>query len=243
LISKNQLKHIRTLHQKKFRNQHGQFIIEGVRSLSSAIDAKGEIEQIVLTKSFLQKYSDIMDKFKTFPQTFISENELKQLSPSASPSGVLAVCKKINYGSINSEKHIIYLDHISDPGNMGTILRTAVWFGVDQVILSSGCIDLFNPKVVRSAMGAHFHLSWAGELSIDALEGYSRLGANQRGEPIQDLNPIPKKWALIMGSEAHGLSSEAKNAIDQMIAIPSVGSGESLNVGVAMGILLHNLTQ
>ena len=88
MISKNQLKHIRTLHQKKFRNQHGQFIIEGVRSLSSAIDAKGEIEQIVLTKSFLQKYSDIMDKLKTFPQAFISENELKQLSPSASPSGV-----------------------------------------------------------------------------------------------------------------------------------------------------------
>ena len=119
---------------------------------------------------------------------------------------------------------------------MGTILRTAVWFGVDQVILSAGCIDLFNPKVVRSAMGAHFNLSWAGELSIDALEGYSRLGANQRGEPIQDLNPIPKKWALIMGSEA-------ENAIDRMVAIPSVGYGESLNVGVAMGILLHNLTQ
>jgi len=243
LISKNQLKHIRSLHQKKFRDQHQQFILEGIRSLSSAMDANGEIEQIVFTSSFAQKHAEILDKMGAYPQNLISENELKQLSPSTSPSGVLAVCNQIDFGLMNPTKNVIYLDQVSDPGNMGTILRTAVWFGVNQIALSPGCIDIFNPKVVRSAMGAHFNLLWVGELSFDALEGYSCLGADHRGESLHKLNPIPDKWALIMGSEAHGLSAEIRNALDHTIAIPKIGTGESLNVGVATGILLHTLTQ
>lgn len=243
MISKNQYKHIRSLHQKKIRDQHQQFLIEGERSLSSALDAKGDLEQIMLTESFAQKHADLIEKIETIPQAIITDQELKQLSPSTSPSGVLAVCNRIQFSSINPEKNVIYLDQISDPGNMGTILRTALWFGVDQIILSPGCIDLFNPKVVRSAMGAHFNLSWFGELSIDALDDYTLLGADHRGDPVQDLHSIPEKWALIMGSEAHGLSPEIQNALDYTIAIPKIGSGESLNVGVAMGILLQNLTQ
>lgn len=207
------------------------------------MDAKGEIDQILLTESFAQRHNDLIEKIRPFPQTIISDDELKQLSPSTSPSGILAVCNKIQFDSIDLDKHVIYLDQISDPGNMGTILRTAAWFGIDQVALSPGCIDLFNPKVVRSAMGAHFGLSWAGEISIDALDGYVCLGADHRGESIQELNTVPEKWALIMGSEAHGLSSDMQNVLDHRIAIPKIGTGESLNVGVAMGILLQNLTQ
>ncbi len=207
------------------------------------MDAKGEIDQILLTESFAQRHNDLIEKIRPFPQTIISDDELKQLSPSTSPSGILAVCNKIQFDSIDLDKHVIYLDQISDPGNMGTILRTAAWFGIDQVALSPGCIDLFNPKVVRSAMGAHFDLSWVGEISIDALEGYVCLGADHRGESIQELNTVPEKWALIMGSEAHGLSSDMQNVLDHRIAIPKIGTGESLNVGVAMGILLQNLTQ
>lgn len=207
------------------------------------MDAKGDIEQIVFTETFAQRHNDLIEKIGPFTQAIISEDEIKQLSPSTSPSGVLAVCNKIQFDSIDLDKHVIYLDQISDPGNMGTILRTAAWFGIDQVALSPGCIDLFNPKVVRSAMGAHFDLSWVGEISIDALEGYVCLGADHRGESIQELNTVPEKWALIMGSEAHGLSSDMQNVLDHRIAIPKIGTGESLNVGVAMGILLQNLTQ
>jgi TrmH family RNA methyltransferase len=243
LISKNQFKYIRSLHQKKFRDHHQQFILEGIRSFSSAMGANGEIEQIVFTSSFAQKHAEILDKMREYPQNLISENELKQLSPSTSPPGVLAVCNQIEFDLINPEQNVIYLDQVSDPGNMGTILRTAVWFGVNQIALSPGCIDLFNPKVVRSAMGAHFNLLWVGELSFDALEGYSCLGADHRGESLHNLNPIPEKWALIMGSEAHGLSNDVKAQLDQTITIPKIGIGESLNVGVAMGILLYRLTQ
>lgn len=243
MISKNQKKYIRSLHHKKFRDKLGLFIVEGLRSTSTAIDAKGVIEQIIFTQRFKQKHTYFFEKAGTIPQSLASEHELNQLCPSTSPSGILAICKQIKFGLINKRKNLVYLDKISDPGNIGTILRTAAWFGVDQVGLSPGSADLFNPKVVRGAMGAHFNLTWAGELSVDQLDGYSILGADQKGQPIEHLEKPTGKWALIIGSEAHGISKELENKLDAKITIPRIGLGESLNAGVAAGILLNQLVQ
>jgi TrmH family RNA methyltransferase len=109
-------------------------------------------------------------------------------------------------------------------------------------VLSEACIDPFNPKVVRGAMGAHFHISWIGTMPLCAFTDYKVLGADYRGNSILAVKKIPDKWVLVMGSEAHGISSDVHDELDQLIAIPKVGTGESLNVGVSMGILLHCLT-
>ena len=139
-------------------------------------------------------------------------------------------------------QNVVFLDKVSDPGNMGTIIRTAAWFGVYQIALSPGCIDPYNPKVVRSAMGSHFSLNWMGEKDISTLNNYKLIGADQNSKN-KKLDKLMDKWALIMGSESHGFSKKTRSYIYQTIGITKIGSGESLNIGVAMGILLHKMTK
>ena len=242
MISRNQVKLIRSLQQKKFREEHGLFIVEGLRSIQEALRANASIESIFWTEAFSEKNSNHMNTISAVQNESILMAEMKQLSPSTTPPGVLAVCKIPIFDSPDMNRNFIYLDHISDPGNMGTILRTALWFGIHNIVLSEACIDPFNPKVVRGAMGAHFHISWIGTMPLCAFTDYKVLGADYRGNSILAVKKIPDKWVLVMGSEAHGISSDVHDELDQLIAIPKVGTGESLNVGVSMGILLHSLT-
>ncbi len=242
MISRNQVKLIRSLQQKKFREEHGLFIVEGLRSIQEALRANASIESIFWTEAFSEKNSNHMNTISAVQNESVLMAEMKQLSPSTTPPGVLAVCKIPTFNSPDMNRNFIYLDHISDPGNMGTILRTALWFGIHNIVLSEACIDPFNPKVVRGAMGAHFHISWIGTMPLCAFTDYTVLGADYRGNSILAVKKIPDKWVLVMGSEAHGISSDVHDELDQLIAIPKVGTGESLNVGVSMGILLHCLT-
>jgi TrmH family RNA methyltransferase len=240
LISQKQVK---SLHLKKYRSLNNQFIVEGSRSVSSAIDAKAIIDSVFYTLDFSKKNPTLLEKVNRIPSKIVSSKEIRKLSPSANPSGILATCKIPKFEPFNKNKNIIFLDNVSDPGNLGTILRTALWFGIDQIGYSSKSIDPYNPKVVRSAMGAHFSISWLGELSLDDIKGYKILGADHRGKSIHTINIDNQRWALIMGSEAQGISKSAHSCIDELIGIPKVGEGESLNVGVSMGILLHELTK
>ena len=236
-------KQVKSLHLKKYRSLNNQFIVEGSRSVSSAIDAKAIIDSVFYTLDFSKKNPTLLEKVNRIPSKIVSSKEIRKLSPSANPSGILATCKIPNFEPFNKNKNIIFLDNVSDPGNLGTILRTALWFGIDQIGYSSKSIDPYNPKVVRSAMGAHFSISWLGELSLDDIKGYKILGADHRGKSIHTINIDNQRWALIMGSEAEGISKSTHSHIDELIGIPKVGEGESLNVGVSMGILLHELTK
>ncbi|MBT3795945.1 MAG: RNA methyltransferase [Candidatus Marinimicrobia bacterium] len=236
-------KQVKSLHLKKYRSLNNQFIVEGSRSVSSAIDAKAIIDSVFYTLDFSKKNPTLLEKVNRIPSKIVSSKEIRKLSPSANPSGILATCKIPIFEPFNKNKNIIFLDNVSDPGNLGTILRTALWFGIDQIGYSSKSIDPYNPKVVRSAMGAHFSISWLGELSLDDIKGYKILGADHRGKSIHTINIDNQRWALIMGSEAQGISKSAHSCIDELIGIPKVGEGESLNVGVSMGILLHELTK
>lgn len=236
-------KQVKSLHLRKYRSLNNQFIVEGSRSISSAIDAKARIDSVFYTLDFSKKNPTILEKLNKIPSGIVSSKEIRKLSPSTNPSGILATCKIPKFESFNKNKNIIFLDNVSDPGNLGTILRTALWFGIDQIGYSSKSIDPYNPKVVRSAMGAHFSISWLGELSLDDIKGYKILGADHRGKSIHTINIDNQRWALIMGSEAQGISKSAHSHIDELIGIPKVGDGESLNVGVSMGILLHELTK
>ncbi len=239
----NSQKRVKALHQKKYRSLNNKFIIEGIRSIHSAIEAKAVINIIFYTSDFSKKNSKTMESFKKTPLKMVSSKEIDNLSPSITSSGVLAVCEIPKFQTLNNKKNIIFLDKIADPGNFGTILRTALWFGIDQIAYSPGSIDPYNPKVVRGAMGAHFNISWLGELKLEELKGYKILGADYRGKSIKALDIDNQKWALIMGSEPHGLSKKTHEYLEELIAIPKVGEGESLNIGVSMGILLYELTK
>ncbi|MBC8344754.1 MAG: RNA methyltransferase [Candidatus Marinimicrobia bacterium] len=236
------MKRIRSLSQKKIREVHELFIVEGLRSVSEALNAKAPIKSILWTKEFSQKNAHFIKTISTDQNEAISTTEMKHISPASTPPGLLAVCKIPTFKTPKMNRNFIFLDHVSDPGNMGTILRTALWFGIQNIALSEGCIDPFNPKVVRGAMGAHFHLSWIGTMHINDFKDYTILGADHQGDSIQSVKIISNKWVLVMGSEAHGINENLKPSMNQLVAIPKIGSGDSLNVGVAMGILLHHLT-
>ena len=137
----------------------------------------------------------------------------------------------------------IYLDNVSDPGNIGTLLRTAAWFGINNIALSAKCVDPFNPKVVRSAMGAHFLLNIFGDVDLVEFKNnkYCIIGADQNGSPVYGFNFDNEKWVLVIGNEGHGISENSKEYIQHFISIPSKGSGNSLNAAVAGSILIHHL--
>ena len=164
-------KQVKSLHLKNYRSSNNQIIVEGSRAISSAIDAKARIDSVFYTLDVSKKNPTIVEKRNKIPSEIVSSKEIRKLSPSANPSGILATCKMPKFESFNKNKNIIFLDNVSDPGNLGTILRTALWFGIDQIGYSRKSIDPYNPKVVRSAMGAHFSISWLGELSLDDIKG------------------------------------------------------------------------
>ena len=234
---------MRSLKQKKYRKKYRNFVVEGVRSVRSAFEDRAQFESIFFRDNF---DTERIPQLKQVDRNIIyrvSDNTMKKLSNTSSPSGILAVSKLPEYKQFCPDENAIYLDGISDPGNMGTIIRTASWFGVQQVILSKECIDPYNEKVVSSAMGGHFQLNFLGYHNLAKLSNYSIIGTSSLGKSIHEYIPRSKNWVLVMGSEAHGMSNEVCNLLTDTYAIPKVGKGESLNVGVAMGVFLHNLVK
>ena len=139
----------------------------------------------------------------------------------------------------------LFLDHISDPGNLGTLLRTAAWFQIYNIALSPDSLDPYNPETIRAGVGAHFHLSIHSDVNINVFieNHYSIIGADHRGELLTQSFIIPERWVLVLGGEAHGLSEPVNIKLNRTIAIPKSGSGESLNISAAGAILMHQLSE
>jgi TrmH family RNA methyltransferase len=164
--------------------------------------------------------------------------------------GIIALAPIPEYKKYQNPPHkSIYLDGISDPGNMGTLIRTAAWFGIKSIFFSPNCVDPFNSKVVRSSMGAHFyfsHFETDDERQIlhdFAKAGFEILGSDMNGNSIHSLNVSDTKgWILVLGNEAHGIGDHARSFITSTVSIPGTKGMESLNVSVAGGILLHEIT-
>lgn len=199
-----------------------------------------QVDQIYHTEDCELEISD------RFEASIITEKELGRISGLKSPNQLLAT---VHYASSKqrkaSEGHILLLDDVKDPGNLGTIIRTADWFGVQQVICSPNSVDRYNPKVVQASMGSIFRMPlYYDQLDqkIDSLKiaGYSIFGADMHGENAFEID-YPQKTALIMGSESHGLSDLIRS-MTQTITIPKKGKAESLNVAMATGILLAKIT-
>jgi len=248
MISKTDIKQLTRLSTKKGRNEYGLYLIEGLRIIRSALRAQAPINRIFVTTRFEESvnYQSMSNRFnKILKPELIDEKTMKQITQTVKPSGILAVCSlpKITKLPSTIASNWLYLDKIADPGNLGTLLRSAAWFGTTQVALSPHCADPFNPKVVRGGMGAHFSLQMVTNCDLRQFNSSDHLiiGADHRGMSIVDFNNNAKDWVLVIGSEAHGISKENSNHIEYSLSIPANGSGNSLNAAVAGSIMLYCL--
>lgn len=250
MISKIELQRIRSLRQKKYRGQYGLFLVEGVRLVEEAVSAEAEVVTVIYTKelSESQRGLELVGKINehSIPHHEVTERDLRSISDTVHNQGIIAVASISELPSLeaSAENNWLYLDSVRDPGNLGAILRTADWFGVKHVALSPTCADPYNPKVVRSGVGAHFRLNIypSAELLPIKQMGHSILAADQKGTPLNQLPLTANQFCLVLGSEAHGISEETGSVVDHSVAILGMGQVESLNVAVAAGILLYQLT-
>ena len=253
MISILKIKQLKSLHKKKYRRIEQKFLLEGYRLIDQALSKNAKIEKIWITKKSENSLNwknlyNLINK-KNIPWDILPDKILKQISDSLNNQGIIALSPIPKFKKyIQPPKKSIFLDKISDPGNMGTILRTAAWFGIKSIFCSPNCVDTFNSKVVRSAMGAHFYFSHLcfikDELFLEKLKKYEIeiLGTGLSGQSILNLNISNlNSWCLVLGNEAHGISKEIQKTLTTTITIPRIKEIESLNVSVAGGILLYTL--
>ncbi len=249
MISKSDLKYFASLIQKKFRQSENKFIVEGINSVEEGLKSNFKCEVIFYTKDFSKEYPKVFNNIQlsNVRKFLLKNSEFLKISDTKNPQGIGAVFqipKRNNLSSIN-ETLIIYLDNINDPGNLGTIIRTCDWFGVNTIFLSKGCAEYTNPKVVRSSAGSIFHLNIYDEASVENLmelrkKNFKIFCSDLTGENIYKLEKS-KKSVLIFSNEAHGPSEEILEIADKKISIPKSGNAESLNVAIAAGIILSHL--
>jgi len=247
MLSKNQEKYVKGLHQLKNRRQSTAFFFEGHKMAMDGLATSGlSIQHVFALDKWVDAYAKKLDASLTQKIISISEREMKKISALKTPTPILVVAKQPQLRSdISFEGEglkAIYLEDIQNPGNMGTILRVADWFGIQQVIASPNSVDFFNPKVIQASMSSIFK-SRMSVMDLDELaqnRGEAEILATaMKGTPIQDLDSQANAYALMIGNEGKGLSQKAFDLADKIITIPGDPSrkAESLNAAMATGII------
>ena len=248
MISQSDIKRIRSLKSKKGRQEHGQFMIEGYRLVKTYLENQAGIIDVYYTKSFKQQYKrfNLLSKNSEKELVLITEKLMSQISDAITPSGIICICKTIRTPVPNfSAQTWLYLYQLSDPGNTGSLLRTAAWFNIKNIAFSPYSIDPFNPKVVRSAMGAHIHIDIHINMGLGQFQdnNYLTIGADQNGKEVIDQFVSLHKRVIVLGGEAHGIGQTIKHKLDKIVSVPKMGYGESLNVAAAGAILMNRLSR
>lgn len=238
MVSKEEIKFIRSLQRKKYRDIHQQFIVEGPKMIEEAIQSSpNSILKVLGTEPLSFPLPENVD-FRE-----INSKVLSQVSSLKHPQAQLAICKYLVQPTQRPD-FFIALDTIQDPGNFGTILRLASWFGVEHIMASKDTVDLYNPKVVQASMGAIFnvHVEYVDlerELKETNLPIY---GALLEGENIYE-KELEKKGILLMGNEGKGIREELLPLVSFPLTIPQFGKGESLNVAMATAVFLSEFSR
>jgi TrmH family RNA methyltransferase len=238
MLSKSQIKFITRLKQKKYRQQHGFFVVEGVKTITELLQSNLESYKLYTTESF-----NIDADFNNYlDEMIISELDLKRISFLKTPNKALAIFKMPGQKTIDTSGLIVALDAIRDPGNLGTIIRLCDWFGVKELVCGKDTVDCFNPKVIQATMGSitRVNVSYVDLMSFIEESKLPVFGAFMEGENVYD-TILPKQGVLVMGNEANGISKAIEAVITEKIAIPRFGdlqATESLNVATATAILL-----
>ncbi len=253
-LSKQKLQSLRSLRQKKYRDQSGHFLCEGLRLCEEAIDGPATVLEIIVADgpetTRLQQLLQRAGR-RAIPILRTTQANMDRLCDTEAPQAVAArvaqagPCQAVDLST--NDRLILAVDQLQDPGNLGTLLRTADWFGVKTILISRHSVDLYNPKVVRASMGALFHLTCYTEVEMQPTlarlrdDGYRLLAAVT--DAAAPLIANAEKTILLVGSEANGISAGLVELADHRFTIPRLGGGESLNAAIAAGIALYELTK
>lgn len=245
MLSKSNIKFIRQLHQKKYRNEHKLFIAEGEKIVGELLTSSFNIHSLYGTNEWVEE-NQLNDN--RFPIAIVTEKELAEISLQETPNKVMALIFQPGPEAevlFEPDKNYLLLDAVRDPGNLGTILRIADWFGITKLVCSLDCVEIYNPKVVQSSMGSIFRVPFvAGSLTDFLKENTDKAkllvyGAMLDGKRLYDVK-FDKGTILIIGNESNGLSESVKQWINQSITIPTFNTTgsrpESLNAAVATAV-------
>ncbi len=248
MITKNELKYYSSLLQKKHRVREMKFIAEGIKIIEEGIENNWQTEIVFITQDFADSNPDFIDKLKFNNRLyqFLNDKDFSKICDTVNPQKVAAVFISPRNEIKSKVNLIVALEDVSDPGNLGAIIRNCDWFNIKEIILSENCAELYNPKTLRSAMGSIFHLNIVenidliSQLSILRKKGYQITTADLAGENVFESNPSGKS-IIVFSNEARGPSNELLSISDKIIAIPRYGKAESLNVASASAIILSCL--
>ncbi|MBA3827381.1 MAG: RNA methyltransferase [Taibaiella sp.] len=244
MLSKAQNKYIRSLTQQKYRKEHKAFVVEGDKMVREWLETGQEVQLIAATEKWASVHESLINKLPTPTVYIIKEHELQAISGLQTANQVLLVAAMPDELPIVWRKQwYIALQDIQDPGNMGTIMRTADWFGIRDVICSQDCVDAYNPKVVQAAMGSHLriqiHTADIGEVIKQSQ--LPAIAAVMNGANIYNIQPM-EAGIIMIGNEGKGMTDKLISHATYKVTIPRKGGAESLNAGVATGILCSILT-
>jgi TrmH family RNA methyltransferase len=252
-LTQNRIKLLRSLAQRKFREEHGCYLAEGYRLVRDAAAAGAKLEELFYTQAFASEPEKrlFIDHLRgSVPVTEVRDRELGAFADTVTAQGVAALLRIERRSPDDllqrgiAASLLVALDRVNDPGNLGSLIRSCAWFGVDGILVGRGSVDLYNPKVVRATMGGLFHLPLAADVDLPAGlaaakgAGYGVYVADAgEGEDYRSLR-YPRRAVIVLGNEAWGISDDVAGCADGKVMIPRFGAGESLNVGVACGVIL-----
>lgn len=239
-VKNEKVKNWRKLHNRKDRMKSNTFLIEGFHLIEEAIASNWQIEEIIVQENVTIPNWDL-----TSPVVKVSENVFQHISQTKTPQGIAAVVYFKMFNDIVGD-YVLLLDRIQDPGNLGTIIRTADAAGFDAVILGEGTVDLYNDKVIRATQGSIFHIPVIQDNLIERIVTLKNGGYQIWASALtnsKDYHNIKatSKVALVMGNEGSGIQEQILTQADEMIKIPIYGKAESLNVSIAAGILMYHI--
>ncbi|MCF0070420.1 RNA methyltransferase [Dyadobacter sp. CY261] len=247
MLSKNRIKYINSLKIKKYRQLHEAFLVEGAKSVLELLDSDFETEFVLVTQEFQQKYSSILTRHNSDVET-VTIQELEGLGSFQTNDSCLAVAKtKENvFLSPAPTEYMLVLDDVRDPGNLGTIIRVADWYGITKIICSRDTTDFYNPKVIAAAKGSFTRVSI---YYTDLAEYFEKIkdldqkvmGAFLGGDSLYDFAFPANGGIIVMGNESNGIGNQVEAFVTDKIMIPRFGAAESLNVGIATAVMLDNM--
>ncbi len=244
-VSKNTIKYIQSLRQKKFRQKYDKFVVEGDKMVRELLEHRSEWVETLFALPNWMEHLPPQQWPPALQAITVSENELSRLSLLKTPNQVLALVRQPRYALRAADLTgglSLYLDDLQDPGNMGTLLRLADWFGISTVICSPNCVEVFNPKVIQASMGAFLRVSTIVadfEAVRNTAPGLTIFGADMEGENVFQAD-LPQTGVLVIGNEGAGITPAVMEQVTHRVSIPrgKGGGAESLNAAVAAGIII-----
>lgn len=247
-MTQDELKYYSSLLRKKYRTAEKKFLAEGKKTIDEGLESNYTCERIFVSQKFFENTRS-RKLFKHMEYEVLKKSELMRITDTMTPQGIIAVFRMPEKKKIENIKSdvIVYLENISDPGNLGTMIRICDWFGINTVLISDNAVDVYNSKVVRSSMGSIFHIDIIEDVELSSIEalknkGYKLICSDLQGENLYEFK-LPEKKIIAFCNEAVGPSEELLKLCDHKLTIPKIGKAESLNVAIAAGVILSELSK